>query len=349
MSLVADVSLQVGVLGVDVSLRVGAGEVLALLGPNGAGKTTVLRALGGLAGIDAGRVELDGVPLADPARGVCVPPERRPIGMVFQDYLLFPHMKVVENVAFGPRARGVAKREARRAALGLLERVGIADLAESVPSGISGGQAQRVALARALATDPKLLLLDEPLAALDIATRAAVRRELRRHLGEFDGATVLVTHDPLDALALADRVAVIEGGKLTQEGTLAEVTSRPRTPYVAQLFGVNLLEGVGEGHVVSSQGVAVATAVPVDGPTLVLIRPASIALHRDRPDSSARNQWLLEVAELHMIGERVRVHLGGALDLVAEVTPDAVAEFGLAEGGSVWASVKATDVTAYPA
>ncbi|MDQ3293661.1 MAG: ATP-binding cassette domain-containing protein, partial [Actinomycetota bacterium] len=187
--------VRLGDLDLDIELRVGDGEVVALLGPNGAGKTTALRAIAGLQPLDGGRIELDGTVLDDPGTGAYVPTGDRPIGVVFQDYLLFPRQSTLDNVAFGLQARGRSKAAARAEARGWLERFGIADHADDKPAMLSGGQAQRVALARALATDPQLLLLDEPLAALDATTRLHVRTELRRHLATFDGARLLVTHD----------------------------------------------------------------------------------------------------------------------------------------------------------
>jgi len=372
MTLSAHIALRLGTLDLGVEVDVGPGEVLALLGPNGAGKTTVLRTLAGLEGVDRGRITLGDQVLDDPTAGTFAPAERRPVGVVFQDHLLFPHLSVLDNVAFGPRARGATKAAARATAREWIDRVGLGDLAAARPAALSGGQAQRVALARALATEPGLLLLDEPLAALDAGTRATVRRDLRRHLAAFGGATVLVTHDPLDALALADHVAILEHGRVTQAGTITEVTSRPRTPYVAELIGVNLLRGHGEGHRVdlddagrgdgartgdgalTTDGhgrrghVSVAIADPASGPTLLLIRPQAIALHRSRPDTSARNQWRCDIAGFDLLGDHVRVRLTGGIDLVADVTPAAVAELGLTEGQPVWASVKATEITTYP-
>ena len=228
-------------------------------------------------------------------------------------------------------------------------------MAGSRPAELSGGQAQRAALARALAADPQLLLLDEPLAALDAGTRSTVRRDLKRHLNQFDGATVLITHDPLDALALADRVVVLEAGRVTQAGTLADVTTRPRTPYVAELLGVNLLRGHGSDHtvVVSDDGVrsdvTVAVGGPVDGDTLALIRPNAVSLHRSPPDTSARNQWRCTIDGFDLLGDRVRVRLAGRFDLVAEITPESVSRLGLIEGAEVWASVKATEIATYSA
>src|SRR5205807_1596481 len=250
----AGLRLDLGRFDLDVELAVEPGEVAALLGPNGAGKTTVLRALAGLLPLAEGRVVLDGQVLEDTASRIHVAVERRPIGMVFQEYLLFPHLSVLENVAFGLRSRGVGRAAARRAAAAWLERLGLPTVADARPSTLSGGQQQRVALARALATDPRMLLLDEPLSALDVSVRAEVRRDLRRHLREFPGVNLLVTHDPLEAVALADRLIVLEGGRVLQTGTPAEVTEHPRSPYVADLVGVNLLRGRASGDVVEVEG-----------------------------------------------------------------------------------------------
>ena len=235
--------LGIGTFELDVDLTVEAGEVVAVLGPNGAGKTSLLRGLAGLLPLNAGRVVLDGVVLEEPAAGVFVAPERRPIGMVFQDYLLFPHLSVLDNVAFGLRSRGTATVPANRAALNWLERVGLAGDSQRKPGSLSGGQAQRVALARALATSPALLLLDEPMAALDVSTRVELRRDLRRHLESFRGVRLLVTHDPVEALAMADRLVILEQGRVLQSGSPAEVTQHPRSRYVADLVGVNLFRG----------------------------------------------------------------------------------------------------------
>ena len=233
----------IGSFELDVDLTVEPGELLAVLGPNGAGKTSLLRGLAGLLPLDAGRVTLDGVVLDEPSTGVFVPSERRPIAMVFQDYLLFPHLTVVENVAFGLRSRGMAAAKAAIAAQSWLERVGLAAEGPRRPASLSGGQAQRVALARALATNPALLLLDEPMAALDASTRVEFRRDLRRHLESVRGVRLLVTHDPLEAMAMADRLVILEHGRVLQSGTAAEVTQRPRSRYVADLVGVNLFRG----------------------------------------------------------------------------------------------------------
>jgi molybdate transport system ATP-binding protein len=350
VTVTAEIALTLGAMQLDVELVVEPGEVVALLGPNGAGKSTVLNVLSGLQPIDSGRVAVDGEVVDEPTSGTFVAPEHRPVGVLFQDYLLFPHMTVLENVAFGPRSAGVPKAEARARAQRLLDHVGVGDQAAKRPRQISGGQAQRAALARALATEPRLLLLDEPLAALDAGTRTSVRRDLRRHLGEFDGATVLVTHDALDALALADRVVILEHGRITQQGPLAEVTSRPRSSYVAELIGVNLLRGTAAGTGVAVHGSDghVEIADPADGEVLLLVQPNAVTLHLHRPsEASARNQWHETITGFDLLGDRVRVRLEGEVPLVAEVTPAAVAQMGLAEGGEVWAAVKATEVTTY--
>jgi molybdate transport system ATP-binding protein len=331
---------------------VAPGEVAALLGPNGAGKTTVLRALAGLLRLARGRVVLDGHVLEDPTRRIRVPVERRPVGMVFQDYLLFPHLSALENVAFGLRARGVRRGAARRTAQAWLERLGMPGVADAAPRTLSGGQQQRVALARALATDPRMLLLDEPLAALDVSIRAEVRRDLRRHLREFEGVNLLVTHDPLEAIALADRLIVIERGRIVQAGTPAEVTERPRSAYVADLVGVNLLRGHAEGDGIDLGGGGHLEAVGAGaGDVFAVIPPRSVSLWRTRPDGSPRNVWHGLTTGLDLLGDRVRVRVDGAPQpsLVAEVTPAAVAELGLAEGSEVWVSVKATEVRVYRA
>ena len=348
MTLDVAFTLTLGELDLDVELTAPPGSVTAVLGPNGAGKTTLLRAIAGTLAVDTGSITLEGTTLDQPPR-VFVPPERRRMGVVHQDYLLFPHLSALENVAFGPRAAGTPRAEARARAAALLERVGVADRAEAKPRELSGGQAQRVALARALATEPRALLLDEPLAALDAATRLTVRRDLRHHLAGFAGPTLLVTHDPVDALALADRVAILEAGRVSQAGTLPEVTTRPRSRYVADLIGTNLVLGSATGTVIETDsGVTFTTAEPHQGPVFATVAPAAVALHRHEPSGSPRNRWSSTVEHLDLLGDRVRVRLAPPLSLVAEITPTAVAELALGEGDPVWVSVKATEVTTYP-
>ena len=348
MTLSAQVRVQRGPLAVELDVQVADGEVLAVLGPNGAGKSTLLRVLAGLLPPDGGRVEVDGEQWDDVAAGVHLPPHRRRLGMVFQDHLLFPHLSVTDNVAFGLRTRGAGRREARAAAVGWLERVELADLGGCRPGQLSGGQAQRVALARALAGEPALLLLDEPLSALDARTRLTVRAELRRHLGAFGGSTVLVTHDPIDAMALADRVLVVEDGRVVQAGPPAEVARRPRTDYVARLVGLALLPGTGEGTTVRLDGGGrVTVAEEVSGPVLVAVRPESVALWPVRPEGSPRNVWPVRLAGATPHGATVRCELEGEVPLLADVTAAAFAEMGLAPGAELWASVKASEVAVY--
>jgi molybdate transport system ATP-binding protein len=351
MSLDAAITLRLGSLDLDVSLAVAPGEVLALLGPNGAGKSTILRTLAGLVALDAGRIAVDGTVVDDPVAEVFVEPEDRPIGVVFQDYLLFDHLSVLENVAFGLRARGTPKREARARAGEWLDRVGLAEYAAQRPRALSGGQAQRAALARALAVSPRLLLLDEPLAALDVGTRATVRRDLRRHLETFEGMRVLVTHDPVDAYALADRIAIVEAGRIVQSGTLAEVTAHPRSRYVADLVGVNLLTGtVQDGLLTTSTGAVVVVADADPGHAYAVIRPHSIVLTRGAPSgTSARNSWPGIVVDIDRLGDRARIGLHGALDLTAEITVAALHDLDLRPGDEVHATVKATDIEVAPA
>lgn len=354
MSLNAHISLSLGAFDLDVQFSVDPGEVVALLGPNGAGKSTVLRAVAGLAPLDAGRITLDDLVLDDPVADVFVNADARPVGVVFQDYLLFAHLSALENVAFGLRARGMPRAQARTVAAEWLNRMGLGDHATHRPAQLSGGQAQRVALARALATQPRLLLLDEPLAALDAGTRAEVRSDLRRHLATFGGMRIMVTHDPIDAFALADRVIVIEGGRVSQTGSLAEVTAQPRSRYVADLVGVNLLSGdITHGVLTTSAGAQIVSSYGADEPTpngsaLVAIRPQSIVLHPEHPIGSTRNVWPVTVVDIDQYADRVRVRLDGPVPLVAEITPGALAALSLQPGSQVWAAVKASETMAYP-
>jgi molybdate transport system ATP-binding protein len=335
-----------GSLDLDVWLNATDGEVVALLGPNGAGKSTILRCLAGLLPIDRGSIECDGTVFDDPSADVFVPSEQRSCGVTFQQYQLFPNMTVLENVAFGLRAKGVDKTLARDRAREWLLRVGVDSIERSRPAHLSGGQAQRVALARALASRPQLLLLDEPLAALDALTRVEVRRELRRHLTDFAGSAVLVTHDPVDAYALADRVIIIEHGQVVQDGTLTDITAHPRSAYVAELAGVNMLSGSLMGGVFAIDGGAtvVVAADHLDGPAIAVVRPQAVSLHATRPEGSPRNSWRASVIEIDHRGDRVRVRLQGPIPLTAEITAAAAESLGIKIGLEVWAAVKATEI-----
>ena len=359
MSLTADVDVVRGAFRLSAQVRAHDGEVVVVLGPNGAGKSTLLRALAGLLPLDAGRIDVAGRTWDAPADGTWVPPVERRCGLVFQDYRLFPHLAVRDNVAFGLRARGVPRRTARAQVQPWLERLGLSDLAGRRPLQLSGGQAQRVALARALAAEPSLLLLDEPLAALDARTRLDVRGLLREHLTSFAGPSVVVTHDPLEALVLADRVVVLEGGRVVQEGPPALLARRPATEYVARLMGLNLWAGtVGDGRVeLDGGGSVVAVGHAPDevppGPgerVLVAVPPGAVAVSAEEPvGGSARNRWPGRVTGLELLTDRVRLAVDGAPPALADLTPAAVAELRLGPGSPVWLSVKATEVVAYAA
>jgi molybdate transport system ATP-binding protein len=345
----ARIALRLGTLDLDVELHVASGEIVAVLGPNGAGKSTLFRALAGLLPLQSGRIVLDGQVLDDTDAGVHVETADRPIGVVFQEYLLFNHLSAVDNVAFGLRARGVPRRAARTAAAGWLDRVGLASRTAAKPRALSGGQAQRVALARALATEPRLLLLDEPLAALDATARVSMRSELRHQLARFAGTRLLVTHDPLDAIVLAERLVVLEGGRITHDASPTELSTRPRSPYVAELVGLNLWHGVArDDQVQLRSGGTLTIADRHQGEVIVTVRPQAVAIDTQTPHGSARNAWLTTVDTIESAGDRVRVRLTGTPSVVAEVTPAAVAELGLDLGQTVWAQIKASELSVYP-
>ncbi|HUQ58567.1 ABC transporter ATP-binding protein [Lentzea sp.] len=348
MTLNAELRVTRGSFTLDLDVTIAPGEVVALLGPNGAGKSTALRTLAGLLPLTSGHIAV-GESTWDGADDF-VPAEKRPIGVVFQDYLLFAHMSALENVAFGLRARGTRRGEARAEAARWLDRVGLADHAQAKPRSLSGGQAQRVALARALATGPSLLLLDEPLAALDASTRLQVRSELGRHLADFDGHTLLVTHDPLDAMVLADRLVILENGRAVQQGSPSEVARQPRTGYVANLVGLNFYRGTATGTSVALEGGGGLTIpAPVTGPVHVVFPPTAVSLHPDRPSGSPRNTWPVTVAAIEQHAHTTRVRLDGAPNVLADITTATLADLRLRPGDELWAAVKATETHAYPA
>jgi molybdate transport system ATP-binding protein len=344
----ARIQLSRGAFILDVDLNVSAGQIVSVLGPNGAGKSTLLDVLAGLLPIREGRVQLGEQVLDDPSASVFRRPERRPIGVVFQDYRLFPHQSVLENIAFGARARGASKAEARARARSWLERLDLARFADRRPGALSGGQAQRVALARALATEPAMLLLDEPLAALDAGSRREVQRTLRTHLLNFAGPVLMVTHDPVDALLLADRLVVVENGRIRQDASPEVVSTRPASAYVAQLLDLNLYRGTvqdGRFEIADGGGTLIVAATNHSDSALAVVRPSAITIHRERPlDSSARNVWPVIVRALTRLPDRVRVEVDGKPNAIVDVTAAAVAELGLAEGAPAWLSAKATDI-----
>jgi molybdate transport system permease protein len=332
-----------------VELDAAPGTTIAVVGPNGAGKTTLLRALLGLTG------RAVAAPLRLGGRNVsALAPHRRGIAWVPQDGALFPHLSVLGNAAYGLRAQGVPRRAARAEARAWLDRLGVGHLAARRPDRISGGQAGRVALARALASRPRLLLLDEPLAALDQSARALVRHTLRSHLAGFPGVCLIVTHDPVEAVSLADRVLVLEDGHAVQYAAPAEIARRPRSPWVARMLGRNAWTGTATADGVALPGGAHITAaepLPSPGaPALAVAAPDAISLHPARPTGSPRNTWPATVRELSLTGSRVRVLLTAAApeapaDTIAEITPSAAASLALTEGQTVWAALKATEVT----
>jgi molybdate transport system permease protein len=348
-ALQAALSVTRGEFRLEVEMRADDRDVIAVVGPNGAGKSTMLRALAGL-DRSPGRVVIDGQDVSG------LPAEERPVAWVPQRGALFPHLTVLDNVAFG-----IGRRRGRPLARDWLERLGIGALAGRRPAQLSGGQAQKVALARALARRPRLLLLDEPLSALDSTARTDVRRTLRAHLADYDGVTVLVTHDPVDAASLASRMLALSDGHAVQEGAVDDVMRAPRSQWLAALVGANACRGrmssgaialVGGGRLVAA-GVPTEAGIPVedDGSTddevevMAVFAPHAVAVHRERPRGSARNSWPVTVRALTEVGGRVRVDAEGSPPVVAEVTAAAVAELGLQEGEQVWVSVKATEIT----
>jgi molybdate transport system ATP-binding protein len=334
----------------DVTLTAEPGDVVAVIGPNGAGKSTLVRALAGLVPLDDGHVLCDGETW-DAGTGTGVPVQTRRTGMVFQRQLLFPHLSALDNVAFGPRSRGAHRAAARRTAQEWLDRFGVGDLAHRRPGTLSGGQAQRVAVARALATDPRLLLLDEPLAALDAGVAMALRIELASHLTAFPGVSLLVTHDALDTLTVANRVVVVDEGRVAQTGTPAEVAQRPQTDHVARLMGLNVLRGRSSGTVVRiADGGELVTATEAEGDVNACFGPETVSLTLSEPVGSARNRWPGTVRSVVPHGTAVRVLVEAPATgqaLIADITPGSAAALGLVPGRQVWAAVKATEVTVY--
>jgi molybdate transport system ATP-binding protein len=339
------------------ALDLAAGDTLVLLGESGSGKTTLLRMLAGLVAADRGRIELDGGVWLDTGRGIALDAASRPVGYVFQDYALFPHLTVAENVGFGLRAAGLGRAEARRRTDAALERFRLGPLADRRPGALSGGQQQRVAVARALVLEPALLLLDEPLSALDLATRRQVRAELRETLRAHPGVGIYVTHHPMEALVFGERIAVMADGRIAQVGTADEILRRPRSAYVAEFVGLNLLAGRvvrrepgGLARFATADGeIVVADPVAADD-AFIAVSPHAIVVSREPPAGSAQNVFAGRVRELvpePPLGERVRVALDTHPPLVAEVTRGAAASLGLAPGVGVYAAFKATGVTPY--
>ncbi len=355
--LAATLAKRLGGFALAATLEVEAGATLVLVGESGAGKTTLLRLLAGLAEPDEGRIVLGGRVWLDQAAGVSLPAWRREVGYLSQDYALFPHLSVRGNVGFGLHAQGLRRRVVDDRVDAVLDGLGLADLAARRPDQLSGGQRQRAALARVLVLEPRLLLLDEPLSALDLQTRRAVRGELRRTLAGLPCATVYVTHNPVEAIAFGNRIAVLEAGRITQVGAPDELLRRPRSPYIAEFMGVNLFQGTvgardesGLARVRTPFGSVVAVDPGEPGEVLVALNPREVTLHLEPPAGSAQNVFPGRIVELVAeppFGERVRVALDSTPPLVAEVTRHAVESLGLREGLEVHAAFKATGLVPY--
>lgn len=336
--------------GVDVDLTVADGEKVVVLGPNGAGKSTVLGLVAGLVRATRGRASLGDRTLFDvgvAGASTWLPPHARSVALLAQDALLFPHLSAADNVAFGPRSAGRSRREAKAMAHRWLGRVDAIELADRRPGALSGGQAQRVAVARALAAEPRLLLLDEPLAALDVTTAAAMRRTLRHVLAER--TALIVTHDILDALLLADRAIVLEDGRIVEDGPVREVMARPRSAFGARIAGLNVVAGPAvEGAVRGSDGTRVR-GLPdgplIDGePAVAVFHPSAVAVFTDPPVGSPRTVVAATIRELEPQGAQVRIRTDR---FDADVTPAAVADLDLTPGRRVYLAVKASEVAVY--
>jgi molybdate transport system ATP-binding protein len=336
--------------GFDIEFDVAAGQVLAVLGPNGAGKSTALHVIAGLVHPDRGVVRVGQRVLTDAAARIHVATHDRRVGLLLQDPLLFPHLTVTRNVAFAPRS-------SRATAAHWLAEVDAADLADRMPRQLSGGQAQRVALARALAAEPDVLLLDEPLAGLDVAAATAMRKVLRRVLARDDRSAVLITHDLLDVLTLADRVLVLEAGRIAESGSAATILTTPRSRFGARFAGVNLVGGTtdADGELTTQWGTtwhgSPGPDVVVGESAVALFNPAAVAVYRDKPHGSPRNTVEVTVAELDSRGSVIRVRADeqpdGAPGLAADVTAESAADLRLAPGDRVYFSVKAQEVTVH--
>ncbi|GAA3665672.1 ATP-binding cassette domain-containing protein [Yimella sp. RIT 621] len=338
--------------GLDVALEVKPGEHVAILGPNGAGKSTVLSLIAGLLRPDTGRAVLDDRTLFD--ERTFVPPHARGVTLLAQDPLLFPHLSVLDNVAFGPRASGATAKQARATAETFLDEVDASEFVDRRPAQLSGGQAQRVAIARALAARPSLLLLDEPMAALDVAAAPLLRRVLKRVLA--DRSALIVTHDVLDALLLSDRLIVLDHGRIVEDGPTQDVIARPRTPFTARIAGLNLINGTAASgtHLVDAHGVDVSGApteqLATGESALAVFSPNAVAVYETPPHGSPRNTFEVTVVELEPRDAQVRVraHDRAGHTLLADLTASSVGELDLYPGKRAFYSVKATAVTIYP-
>jgi molybdate transport system ATP-binding protein len=336
----------------DAEFDVEAGQVLALVGPSGAGKSTCMAAIAGLLALESGRVALGSDVWCDTSLGIDRSPHERRVGFVHQDYALFPHLSVLGNVVYGARARGCSRTVARTRASEWLDRLDMAAFGDRAVAALSGGQRQRIALARALASGAEALLLDEPFGSLDVSTRNSVRRELGEFLREVELPTVFVTHDPTDALALANRIAILENGSISQIGPWEELLARPKTPFVADLFGLNFYRG----DMSSNNGVWEARVGNVvfhvlgagtTGPVALAFPPSTVTLSLAKPAGSAQNTFQGVVREISPLPEKIRVVLDCGVTVAADVVREAAESLGLTRGQAMWISIKATAIQVY--
>jgi molybdate transport system ATP-binding protein len=352
-SLSVDVMVQRDGFFMRAAFEAGAGRTVGLLGPNGSGKSTTVDVISGILAVSEGYISAGDEVWDRPATGVFVSPQRRSVGVMFQHLALFPALSVLENVAYGARAR--KRPSPKEHAMAVLEQLDAAHLQARPTRSLSGGEAQRVALARALVSKPQVLMLDEPLSALDVRARGAARRTLKEVLAAFQGVKIIVTHDPLEAMTLADDIIVMEQGAITQQGEPGEIRSHPRSAYAAAFAGTNLLSGTltteGSQTILETEHgrlQVVSEQIPDGEPVLASIHPATITLSLGHSATSARNQIRGRITAIDDTGSRVRVALDGSPPLVAEVTRDAAATMGLRPGLELWAAVKATRIEVYP-
>ena len=329
----------------DADVAVENGSTLALIGPNGAGKSTVVAAVAGLIRIDSGAVRLNDVVFDDPESRVFVEPKDRRIGVMFQDGILFPHLSVRDNIGFGLRSRGIDRDEIEMTVDGWLDRLELRSLADRKPAEISGGEARRVSLARAIVNEPDLLILDEPLESLDVSTRSHVRSLIGRYLDEYKGPTLLIAHDPTEAMLLGDDLMILENGSVTHAGPPDFIRMHPKTQYAADVAGLNLAIGDAANGVVTigSHRLMIPDGAQT-GRVAVTFHPRTVALHGLQPEGSARNTWMTHITNMEALGSAVRIETGAPMPITAEVTPSAVTSLGLGVGSRVWVSIKATEL-----
>lgn len=360
-----------------LEFQVPTGTTMVLLGESGAGKTTTLQLLAGLTYPQRGSIALDGQIYFDHATGIKCPPQERATGYVFQDYILFPHLSVFENIAFGLRAQRLASTTITQRVDEVLERLALTEFAQRRPHQLSGGQQQRVAIARALVLRPRLLLLDEPLAALDVQTRRDVRQELRQILQDLTITTVMVTHQYVEALLFGQQILVLDQGQVIQQGNQQELRESPRSSYIAELVGVNFFRGHISSYetattcivqLADSQSQIIATlreqisnepGKPIGTDAYVIVDPRSITLHTARPEGSARNIFQGEILHLLQLGSgpqsskgqvRVSIRLDNFASnqpLQTEITSDSVTRMKLHEGQKLYATWKASEAWVY--